>query len=456
MSAIEAASSSSAKENDAPPLDDRMAAIDASATASSSHMAAIDARATASSSATPPAPLERFEATVVRWRRLGKRFVFMDVRRDGSAEEWQLSCDANTFAGAERAAVVRVDARDEPNPSKRGLRALRCEAVATVREMGRDEDTKLVVPRDPRDVLCKLWARGACRNPRCPYRHAFATDGEKRWSEGAKLRRLAELRREGDARDPWAERAEDASRSHKNANFDDAEKRAHAARHSEFATWLLDTFGRATLEKGPILDVAGGKGALAWELQCVHGIDCVTLDPRFRKPLCRRRRKLLRKRAAGSNGAAAREPGHVRGLLDSVFEASPEGRSLLAGCSAVVGLHADEASEAIVDAGLKYGKPFAVVPCCVFRDLFPALRKADVASHADFCDYLLQKDAGVGMGFLRCVGKNKVIYRATAAAPRPDVVLAQPEDPLYLPAGARLERQRNPEDPLHRPEDAGG
>ena len=115
---------------------------------------------------------------------------------------------------------------------------------------------------------------------------------------------------------------------------------------------------------------------------------------------------------------------------------------MLAACSAIVGLHADEASEAIVDAGLKYGKPFAVVPCCVFRDLFPALRKADVASHADFCDYLLQKDAGVGMGFLRCVGKNKVIYRATAAAPRPDVVLAQPEDPLYLPAGARLERQR--------------
>ncbi|KAH8070318.1 hypothetical protein JL721_5081 [Aureococcus anophagefferens] len=155
--------SSSAKENDAPPpLDDRMAAIDASATASSSHMAAIDASATASSSADAPAPLERFEATVVRWRRLGKRFVFMDVRRDGSAEEWQLSCDANTFAGAERAAVRR---RDEPNPPAR-LRALRCEAVATVREMGRDEDTKLVVPRDPRDVLCKLWARGACKNPR--------------------------------------------------------------------------------------------------------------------------------------------------------------------------------------------------------------------------------------------------------------------------------------------------
>ena len=72
--------SSSAKENDAPPpLEDHLAAIDASAT-SSSHMAAIDGSATASSSAHAPAPLERFEATVVRWRRLGKRFVFMDVR----------------------------------------------------------------------------------------------------------------------------------------------------------------------------------------------------------------------------------------------------------------------------------------------------------------------------------------------------------------------------------------
>ncbi|KAK7232110.1 hypothetical protein SO694_00031311 [Aureococcus anophagefferens] len=296
--------SSSAKENDAPPpLEDHMAAIDASATASSSHMAAIDASATASSSADAPAPLERFEATVVRWRRLGKRFVFMDVRRDGSAEEWQLSCDANTFAGAERAAVVRVARARRANPSAR--------------------------PPGP-----ALRGRG----------DAFATDGERRWSEGAKLRRLAELKREGDARDPWAERAEGASRATR-TRISTTPRSARAARHSEFATWLLDTFGRATLEQGPILDVAGGKGALAWELQ--------------------RTSRATRTSATTSS-----------------------------------------------------------------------------------------KDAGVGMGFLRCVGKNKVIYRATAAAPRPDVVLAQPEDPLYLPAGARLERQRTPR-PLHRPR-AGG
>ena len=32
----------------------------------------------------------------------------------------------------------------------------------------------------------------------------------------------------------------------------------------------------------------------------------------------------------------------------------------------VIGLHPDEATEAIVDCALAHNKPFAVVPCCVF------------------------------------------------------------------------------------------
>ena len=44
----------------------------------------------------------------------------------------------------------------------------------------------------------------------------------------------------------------------------------------------------------------------------------------------------------------------------------------LANASAVVGLHPDGATEAIVDFALATGKPFAVVPCCVRRQR-PAL-----------------------------------------------------------------------------------
>ena len=46
--------------------------------------------------------------------------------------------------------------------------------------------------------------------------------------------------------------------------------------------------------------------------------------------------------------------------------ASGEHAELLAGCSVVVGMHPDQATDAIVDFALQAGKPFAVIPCCVF------------------------------------------------------------------------------------------
>jgi hypothetical protein len=48
----------------------------------------------------------------------------------------------------------------------------------------------------------------------------------------------------------------------------------------------------------------------------------------------------------------------------------PVGRSL-ADCDVLVGMHPDQATEPIIDAALALGKSFAVVPCCVFPDLFP-------------------------------------------------------------------------------------
>merc|ERR1712070_719130 len=70
----------------------------------------------------------------------------------------------------------------------------------------------------------------------------------------------------------------------------------------------------------------------------------------------------------------------------------------------IIGLHADGATEAIVDAALKYNKPFVVVPCCVFPNFFPMRRllidqkdgsppqAIPVRSHEQFCKFLLQKD----------------------------------------------------------------
>eukprot|EP00966_Prymnesium_polylepis_P168484 3895388-Prymnesium_polylepis.1 len=50
--------------------------------------------------------------------------------------------------------------------------------------------------------------------------------------------------------------------------------------------------------------------------------------------------------------------------------------------------------QAIVDAAIRYGRPFAVVPCCVYPQAFAPrhLKSGDaVVSFAQFCEYLLQK-----------------------------------------------------------------
>ena len=45
--------------------------------------------------------------------------------------------------------------------------------------------------------------------------------------------------------------------------------------------WLLDTFGRDVLGAGAgVLDVAGGKGGLAFELANLNGVAATVLDPR--------------------------------------------------------------------------------------------------------------------------------------------------------------------------------
>ena len=99
-------------------------------------------------------------------------------------------------------------------------------------------------------------------------------------------------------------------------------------------------------------------------------------------------------------------------------------------------LHADEATEAAVDAALKYGKPFAVVPCCVFADLFPN-RPTAVRTTAEFCDYLAAK-AGATLEYLRFEGKNKVVVR-DAAAPRRDVAITEPRDPAHVVSGVKTD-----------------
>jgi hypothetical protein len=82
--------------------------------------------------------------------------------------------------------------------------------------------------------------------------------------------------------------------------------------------------------------------------------------------------------------------------------------------SLLVGMHSDQATEAIIDTALELNIPFAVVPCCTFPELFPHRRTAlggPVASYAEFIEYLRGKHPSIRSTFLPFKGRNQVLYK---------------------------------------------
>jgi len=65
------------------------------------------------------------------------------------------------------------------------------------------------------------------------------------------------------------------------------------------------------------------------------------------------------------HGAAHGGGGGDEGEAVTPCEDAVRMAEVLRSCSALVGMHPDQAAEAIVDFGLAMGVPFAVVPCCV-------------------------------------------------------------------------------------------
>ena len=359
---------------------------------------------------------------MLRWRSIPNRYIFVDAQT-GGAEEWQLCFAIAQLSAADliEGAVLRFTGTEEAARTRRGLRAWQCDRLVEL-------TPPLCVPCEPTETgepapapsgvaLCKHFVRrGECSTAGCPFRHAFANEHEEATVRAARERWAAQRRAHEDADDPFA----DVGSGDGGGGGGGGAKSAHAKRHAEFATWLLETFGEATLQGGSgVLDVGGGGGDLAFELQCRRGVRTTLLEPREVR-LGGRQRRFLRKQPEGHPGPYR----HLRALLDDAFEASAEGGALLRGASCVVGLHPDEATELIVDVALKHGRPFAVVPCCVFPRLFP--HRPRVRTTADFCDFLLRKAPGLEAGFLPVEGRNKVIFRRAAAPPQPERLLALP------------------------------
>ena len=106
-------------------------------------------------------------------------------------------------------------------------------------------------------------------------------------------------------------------------------------------------------------------------------------------------------------------------------------------CSALVGMHPDAATESIVDFALEAGKPFAVVPCCVFAIDFPQRRGADgrpIDTHGAFVRYLQAKAPDrIHTATLAFEGKNVVVYSRGGLPP--SCGPSTPEEPRAKEAG---------------------
>jgi len=267
-------------------------------------------------------------------------------------------------------------------------------------------------------------------------------------------------------------------------------------RHKMFAKWILDRFphvlqdcnsvksgGQSSNDEESsiggslrmhVLDVAGGKGELSARLSLCHCLNVVMIDPRpaniasvYMNSVVP---KLPKKWQTSIKEGMKQSPTLVTDRLEKRFSqlvmpfTSPSCpffgiptdevvsqykdetlHEAVRNASLIVGLHADGATEAIVDAALSYCKPFVVVPCCVFPNLFNqryitvpvdnapreevgsdrenngsmqpssacgdgSVIKVPVRTHDQFCKYLLAKDPRFVMEVLPFEGRNLAVW----------------------------------------------
>ncbi|RHY24700.1 hypothetical protein DYB32_008727 [Aphanomyces invadans] len=195
------------------------------------------------------------------------------------------------------------------------------------------------------------------------------------------------------------------------------EQKSHRARI--FCEWLVEQYGVDRLQEGSgVIDVAGGKGDIAFELWLCRDIPTTLIDPvrRHARQDCKLiddQRQVKTRRTHLKFMAQHGKPKWTHMMEELNNDLIATHNALFQSCSIVVGMHPDEATEAIVDAALAFSKPFAIVPCCVMSRLFPNRYWNDdkVATYEVFVEYLKAKHPGIRSAFLPFGGRNQVLYR---------------------------------------------
>jgi len=185
-----------------------------------------------------------------------------------------------------------------------------------------------------------------------------------------------------------------------------------------FAAWLLETFGATQLSSGSgIVDVAAGKGHLSAELLKQYNRAGQSTRQQPQPPTTQAaplRVTLVEPEQRTGMPASLLDPTVATVFTECFNESFASSHSkLLQHASLLVGLHPDQATEAIVDVALALGVPFAVVPCCVFPKLFPQRRLPSgqrVKSCGGFLRHLRGKHVDIETALLGFEGKNRVLY----------------------------------------------
>lgn len=216
-------------------------------------------------------------------------------------------------------------------------------------------------------------------------------------------------------------------------------------RHKLLMKYLLEKFPSSFRDAQDssshhILDVAGGKGELTARMTLCHSTNVVLVDPRvadvlkvFQNTVFRSLPKKWQEKisAQDSKDIAKKLDERFKQLImnfpmdgskdfDIVKELEKNYDLLQAveNCTLMLGIHADGATESIVDIALHYRKPFMVVPCCVFPNLFkdrmvPSGIDEDtfipVRNHEQLCHYLARKDSHFTIETLPFEGRNIAI-----------------------------------------------